>query len=459
MELKFKSNVEMKWSILIIIGIVVILFGGILVFGNIIGILDLGAETQKGIIRKAEIEGNWTIDGDAVFMNDSRAYIRASPHTLTSSGWVYFNLTSKIYEGDVDVVFGFNTTNAKPRRIEFYNPHNITRNTTHLKTFYNVTSFTDTSANCDYGYEYNTFKKNGTYYDGEERGSDWNKTSAVVCYDSYYQEGNAYTLTWHQEHPGIEDYVDKTSLMSSTDYEYGGMNKWWYITNIPINKDQNYMFRGYVDVPISGRGKYGFAIKPSNETIQEAIANNHFYYLDPWWEITEADHLDENRAFISDIYNETRALDDIWSETIPSGDYVRVAFETNLTSDNDITIYPRTISGNPSIEVYEKNGTDLIAEFTTINDNQYNKVYLTNLQGSQDIFDLKILGGDVQFDHIVDPDNPNLTSVILNSTSFNLTSDNLTAYPVNASGYTTLIYDWRKENKRKHVYSFFKYAF
>jgi hypothetical protein len=50
------------------------------------------------------------------------------------------------------------------------------------------------------------------------------------------------------------------------------------------------------------------------------------------------------------------------------------------------------------------------------------------------------------FLEIIDYTNPNLTSVILNSTSFNLTSDNLTAYPVNASGYMTLIYDWREDN-------------
>jgi hypothetical protein len=74
-----------------------------------------------------------------------------------------------------------------------------------------------------------------------------------------------------------------------------------------------------------------------------------------------------------------------------------------LTSSNDITIYPRKISGNPKIELYEKNGTQKIAEFSSILDNEYNKIILEGLQGYQDTFDLKILDGEVEFDYILDP--------------------------------------------------------
>ncbi len=119
--------------------------------------------------------------------------------------------------------------------------------------------------------------------------------------------------------------------------------------------------------------------------------------------ITKAEHLDANKAFISDIYEEVKTLDGIWSETIPSEDYVRITFERNLTSDRDITIYPRVVSGTPKIEVYEENGTDIIAEFSSLDSEQYNKVYLTGLSGEQDTFDLRILNGDIEINHIVDP--------------------------------------------------------
>ncbi|MBI2451570.1 right-handed parallel beta-helix repeat-containing protein [Candidatus Pacearchaeota archaeon] len=119
--------------------------------------------------------------------------------------------------------------------------------------------------------------------------------------------------------------------------------------------------------------------------------------------ITKAEHLDENRTVISDIYDSMKELDGIWSEEIPDKHYVRVKFEIPLDNKRDITIYPRAASGNPKIEIYEINGTEKIAEFSSLVDNEYNKVYLTSLQNSQDTFDLLVLGGSVEFEHIIDP--------------------------------------------------------
>ncbi|MBI2044603.1 hypothetical protein HYT23_00940 [Candidatus Pacearchaeota archaeon] len=119
--------------------------------------------------------------------------------------------------------------------------------------------------------------------------------------------------------------------------------------------------------------------------------------------ITKAEHLGQNREFISDIYNEVKELDNIWSEEIPDMHYVRVTFEKNLTQENDITIFVKIGRGNPKIEVYEENSDIKLAEFSSLVDNEYNTIYLTNLQNEQDTFDLKIVGGSVFFDHVVDP--------------------------------------------------------
>ncbi|MBM3231921.1 LamG domain-containing protein [Candidatus Pacearchaeota archaeon] len=123
--------------------------------------------------------------------------------------------------------------------------------------------------------------------------------------------------------------------------------------------------------------------------------------------IIDAAHLDKNRNFISNIYNETKELDGTWSETIQDGHYVRITFEINLTNEKDITIYPRAANGtlieNVLIEVYEFNSTNIIVTFENISENVYNKVYLTNLNGTQDTFDLRIIGGEIEFDHIIDP--------------------------------------------------------
>ncbi|MHA1482670.1 MAG: hypothetical protein ACTSQA_04435, partial [Candidatus Heimdallarchaeaceae archaeon] len=33
----------------------------------------------------------WIVEGDKVYTNDSKVYLSAYPHTLSETGWVYFN--------------------------------------------------------------------------------------------------------------------------------------------------------------------------------------------------------------------------------------------------------------------------------------------------------------------------------------------------------------------------------
>jgi len=125
-------------------------------------------------------------------------------------------------------------------------------------------------------------------------------------------------------------------------------------------------------------------------------------------EITKAEHLDENRNFVSYIYEEVKARDGIWSEVISDGEYVRVNFEKNLTSENDVTVYARTVnwtngSEMSSVGVYLGNSDELITIIENISTGKWYKTYLTNMDGENDVFDLKI-SGEVEFDFIVDPE-------------------------------------------------------
>ncbi|MBU0958679.1 MAG: LamG domain-containing protein, partial [Nanoarchaeota archaeon] len=152
-------------------------------------------------------------------------------------------------------------------------------------------------------------------------------------------------------------------------------------------------------------------------------------------EITSAVHLDSNRDFISDIYNETYILDDVWSEAIYSGEYVRITFEKALTEENDITVFTRNNlnNSNLTIEVYHYNSDELIVTFPYINELDYTKVYLTGMQGSQDTFDLKIVSLDnssnssLSFDYIVDPLPGADTSVSIEFATSTLDNGSFTA--------------------------------
>ena len=137
--------------------------------------------------------------------------------------------------------------------------------------------------------------------------------------------------------------------------------------------------------------------------------------------VTDASHLNPERALISDIYPQVKSLDGTWSETISPGDYVRITFQNDLTKKNDITIYPKIISGDPIIVVYEKGKSTKIAEFSNLISDKYNKVILSNLSGSQRSFDLHVLGGSIQIDQIIDPAPiTNLTSPANGTNSSNL---------------------------------------
>jgi hypothetical protein len=56
----------------------------------------------------------------------------------------------------------------------------------------------------------------------------------------------------------------------------------------------------------------------------------------------------------------------------------------------------------PSIEVYKENSDELVTTFENILEENWYKVYLDNLEETEDVFDLKIKGA-VEFDYIVDP--------------------------------------------------------
>ncbi|GEM_PF-1395097 len=147
--------------------------------------------------------------------------------------------------------------------------------------------------------------------------------------------------------------------------------------------------------------------------------------------IIQAEHLDENRNFISDIYPEVKAIDGIWSGTIKNNEYVRLTFEENLTKSSDIKIYARG-SENSRIEVYAKDSSELITSFENISEEGWYRVYLNNLGSeSYNSFDLKILGS-VELDYVIDP---NLNLEIIGTINSYTASVFLKTNPDSTSGF------------------------
>lgn len=220
----------------------------------------------------------WTIEGDSVYINTSQAYIIATPHDIRYPQYVYFNVTPKVYSGNVDITLGFNTSEARPTSIEFYN--DIIYNETHSYT-------------CeDYG-NYTLNPRHFWCYDNQSILDVDNVTvigsNLVLIKEGDFEWGNIPTNTifWNETKRGRWQKLNGD--IGIINYDFDTFDRWYFMTNLPVQQDEIHQIRVFVDINMTFErksGKYGFAIKRSSDSISSAIANNHFYYLDPTWNAT-----------------------------------------------------------------------------------------------------------------------------------------------------------------------------
>ena len=252
----------------------------------------IGVIVALMLLVSSSTSAGYIIEDNRVYVEGIWGKLETYPHTIHSSGWVYFNVTPYQDFDGLDFYWGFNTSKVKPKKAEFYQPHYVNWITNHSLFLYNISSFSATSEACEYGNEYNTYKYNVTYQICSQYNETtgeceaYNTTSSIVCFDSYKQSGTNYTIYWHTKHSKLILWKDISPFFHKINYEHGGMNTWYYIKNISLEAGKNYRVRAWIDVPVSIEGisgKYWWAIKPSSETISQAIANGHFFAIDPWY--------------------------------------------------------------------------------------------------------------------------------------------------------------------------------
>jgi hypothetical protein len=192
-----------------------------------------------------------------------------------------------------------------------------------------------------------------------------------------------------------------------------------------------------------GDGSSGTVVWPSS------APNTHepslFETVTYWWEdligVDYAKHLNVEKDVISDIYFEIYTPDEIYTNEIYSGEWMRVRFEEPLSSLNHIKLLANVTSGNPIASIYTEDGI-MVGGGPIVDGSisgEYNDYFLT-FSGESEWFEIQVTNGSIKVDHLVDPP----ASVILNATSTdNLTNDNLTAY---LSGFnpvwTNFTYNW-----------------
>ena len=227
------------------------------------------------------VENSWIIQGNKVFINDSRVLLSAEPHTLRSSGYVYEDLVSKVFEGDITVVYGFDTDLVKPRRLELYKPRNVT---------------IEKSYTCDYNFNYTLNPKYAWCYKTEQVNIGTNSSPEwvernVTVFEHGFESGDlgSKTISWTETRH--EDWIDVSKKFNKVSYDYGGMDTWYYVSGVNIEKDKLYRTRVYLEViPRLGSfgGKYWRCVMPSSygKDVRQANLDGKLYCLDPWWNTT-----------------------------------------------------------------------------------------------------------------------------------------------------------------------------
>jgi hypothetical protein len=308
----------MKLLIFILVTAIFILGGiGLFLFYSGSPYLEqLGLVTPESLDLEMEqaIGDNWIIDGDRIYVDDENASISITPHTLIQSGELLINLTSKVYEGDVDIVFGVDSDTIKPRDVWIFLPHqvNTSRSFTCPTGVFNYTITPTKHAWC---------WLNESIVDGSNNTIGEKHT---LYFEHDFESGDIPSQTIYWNDSEIVDWKRVTGGVQKLDYEFGGMNKWFYVKNVPIQANRSYLARARIMVlpKHSAGGKYWFAIKPSGETIPEAIANKHFYAIDPWWNSTFARKKELN------ITGGSASLTDFTA-------HVKVDYDTDMQLDYD----------------------------------------------------------------------------------------------------------------------------
>jgi hypothetical protein len=185
-----------------------------------------------------------------------------------------------------------------------------------------------------------------------------------------------------------EDYII-TKNKVKLEYRYNVTNQAKHNVILRIKKENTKYLRLFDFIDPFGN----FVKKDNNLYYYGGVSGN--LIIDPVWYIaaTDAEHLDSNKKFIKDVFDEIKEIDGIYAE-IPVGDYVRVTFEENITNANFIKF---VVAGDFNstrwygVEAYQE---DKFLGEVDINFNKTTYVTIPELEGKEDIFDLRIYRKD-----------------------------------------------------------------
>lgn len=231
-----------------------------------------------------------TIDGNKIYVENTDCYISATPHTSNADGYVYLNVTSKTHEGAVDFCLGFEGRLGYPTSMELYDPRvETTQHKLDLTPYFN-------DSTCQVGYNY-TRISGKTVYDGyvwaygntnivNEKNQTTDTALSQVLLQHYdFADLDAKMAYWNTTETLYWREIGNETNFENQSFDFQGMDT-WYLSDAIIQKGKSYYLRMWLTVvPTLSNDVHEFlvAFKPDGETLEEAVASEHFCYLDPWY--------------------------------------------------------------------------------------------------------------------------------------------------------------------------------
>ncbi|WNZ28675.1 MAG: DUF2341 domain-containing protein [Candidatus Bathyarchaeota archaeon] len=232
-----------------------------------------------------------TKDGNRVYIENDKVYISATPHTINADGYVYLNITSKTLEGNMDLCFGFDGNLAYPTSLEIYDPQievtkheldlNIYDNEDHkIQLNYNVTDPT-----ADIAYDGSVIACQKVPIDNEKNQTinyEW-KTILEQSFDSC--QLSTKMVYWTTTRTSEWTSIRENSNFEKQDFSFQEMNI-WHLSNFTIEKNNQCYLRMWMTLVPSLENitrEFLVALKPHDSSFEEAVAENRFSYLDPWY--------------------------------------------------------------------------------------------------------------------------------------------------------------------------------
>lgn len=231
--------------------------------------------------------------GNTEYINDTLAYISATPKSLTGSGEVYIDFMSKVYTTNVTAAFCFNKDYTRPTALYRFNPHNDTIQESYTCGYtVNITQGTYfICQHIDNGTRIIEFEKNVSTFNLTNKTAFWN-TSVFTNWTKITADFKKININY--------DNKDTCFILENVSVTAGTLMKTKVVLDAPtrgIKKNLEKAFPGFSP-------KYGIAFYPSSygNNYQQAIADDKFFYLDPTVSI--------NNALISDYEFENNAIDE-----------------------------------------------------------------------------------------------------------------------------------------------------